>query len=158
MNSIWYNKLELQIEEKLETLHAKDAKFYRVDYFLKLAKEVDRLSSKCVECKILKNNIEYTADDLDRLLSGQISYRKEYERKLEEIDKHLRKTHNIYPKQYFLYLYTFLGMLGGLILGFLISMIFSQSYLKVSLLIGFTIGLFAGRIWGKVQEKKHNTI
>ncbi len=157
MNSIWYNKIQLQVEEKIENLHKKDFKFYRVDYFLLLAEKVDKLSSNCMDCKMLKKKIEDTANELDTLLSGSISLRKEYELKLDEIEKHIRKIHKIYPKQYFLYLYTFLGILGGISLGVLAAVIVNIDY-KTALIFGFTAGLLIGRIWGKYKENGSETI
>ncbi len=158
MNSIWYNKIQLQVEEKMENLHKKDFKFYRVDSFLSLAQKVDELSSNCVECKMLKHKIENTTNNLDTLLSGEIALRKEYELKLDEIEKHIRKIHNIYPKQYFLYLYTFVGVIAGLLLGFFASKIINIVEIKAGLIFGFTIGLIVGRVWGHYKEKNSITI
>ncbi len=158
MNSIWYNKIQLQVEERMENLHKKDFKFYRVDYFLSLAQKVDELSSSCIECKMLKQKIENTTNNLDTLLSGEIALRKEYELKLDEIEKHVRKVHGVYPKQYFLYLYTFVGVLTGIVLGFLISKITNFVDIKAGLIFGFTIGLIFGRVWGHYKEKNSVTI
>ncbi len=158
MDSIWYNKIQLQVEEKMATLHAKDFKFYKVDYFLALAKEVDRLSSNCVDCNMLKSKIENVANGLDETLSGTISLRREYEKQLSEIEKHISKIHKIYPKQYFLYLYSFLGIVAGLILGAAISFLIDAKFLKLGVILGFTIGLIVGRILGQVKEKQHHTI
>lgn len=152
--SIWYNKIEIEIEQKSENLHAKDLKFYQVDRFLKLAKRIDKLSVECKECKFLKQQIEETAGSLDVLLSGEIALRKKYENKLTELDKHLRKAHQIYPNQYFLYLYSFVGIAGGLLLGAVIGLILDAGYTKTSVILGFAIGLAVGRIYGKLQDSK----
>jgi hypothetical protein len=52
--SVWYDKIEIQIDENIEKLYKKDYKFYQVDTFLKLAKKIDEFSVDCIECKSLK--------------------------------------------------------------------------------------------------------
>jgi hypothetical protein len=152
--SVWFDKIKIQVDENFEKLHKKDFKFYQVDTFLKLAKKVDEFSSDCIDCKSLKRKIEEASENLDFYLNGEISSRRSYEKILNEISKHIRKTHKVFPKQYNLYSFSFFGIIAGLFLGWLIALLIDETYLKGGLILGFTVGLIAGRIVGKIRDRK----
>lgn len=150
--SVWYDKIEIQIIENNEKLYKKDFKFYQVDTFLKLAKKTDEFSPTCVDCKLLKRKVEDVSENLDTYLNGEIASRRSYEKILNEINDHVKRIHKIYPKQYNLYLFSFLGILAGMGVGWLIAWLFDENYVKGGLIFGFVIGLIAGRIIGKVRD------
>ncbi|MEN8123327.1 MAG: hypothetical protein ABFS35_23520 [Bacteroidota bacterium] len=152
--SLWYKKLEKTVLEENEKLYKRDFKFYQVDSFLKAAKKVDRFASQCTSCKESKSISEDIAENLFDYLKGDVKSRRIYEKKLDTMNKHLRKEHSIYPKQYFISLYSLMGVLGGLLLGAFISYITIPGFMKQSLLFGFVAGLIAGRILGKIKDKK----
>jgi hypothetical protein len=159
--SVWYTKTEMQVAQKLDKVYKRDVKFYQVDSFLKMAKKVDTLAASCKSCNELKISAEYIAENLSELLKGDISSRIIYEKKLEEIRLHLRKQHHIYPAQYNLYLYSFLGLAFGLMLSYLIMKIINPNALKEGLVLGTVIGLISGRIIGKFRDgrlKKENRL
>ena len=94
------------------------------------------------------------ADNLFDYLKGDVNSRRNYEKKLDAMNKHLRKEHRIYPKQYFIALYSFMGVVGGLLFGAFISSITIPGFMKQSLLFGFVAGLIIGRILGKIKDNK----
>lgn len=151
--SLWYKKIRITVEEEGEKLYKKDFKFYQVDLFLKFAKKIDVLNAECDECNTIKSDIEQVAENLSHYLKGDIASRKEYERILNRISKHLKKTHGIFPAQFYLYNFSFIGIISGLALGSL-SYFIAKEYLTLGLLSGFTLGLIAGRIIGKIKDKK----
>lgn len=157
--TVWYKKIENQIMDQNERLHKKDFRFYHVDTLLQISKKIDEFSVDCPTCKQLKPNIEEISENLYGYLKGDVSSRKNYETKLEELNTHLRKVHKIYPKQFNLSLYSFVGVVAGLLIGWLIALLIDKTFLKQGLIIGFTFGLIIGRVYGKLKDnqlKKEN--
>ena len=151
--SLWYKKIEKTIIEENEKLYKNDFKFYQVESFLKIAKKVDQFAPNCKTCNNSKAEAEELAENLFEYLKGDVSSRRKYEKKLDAMNKHLRKEHSIYPKQYFISLYSLIGVVSGLLLGALIALLTIPGFMKQSLLFGFVVGLFVGRIWGKIKDK-----
>jgi len=152
--SLWYKKIEKTIIEENEKLYKNDFKFYQVDSFLKIAKKIDSFAPDCKTCKEAKINSEDLAENLFEYLKGDVHSRRNYEKKLDTMNMHLRKKHHIYPKQYFISLYSLFGVIGGLLFGAFISYITIPGFMKQSLLFGFVVGLFTGRILGKIKDNK----
>lgn len=152
--SLWYKKIEKTITEENEKLYKNDFKFYQVDSFLKIANKIDRFSPHCKSCHKAITVSEDLAENLFEYLKGDVHSRRSYEKKLDKMNKHLRKEHHIYPKQYFISLYSFIGVIGGLLLGAFISYITIPGFMKQSLLFGFVAGLITGRILGKIKDNK----
>ncbi|RLD80017.1 MAG: hypothetical protein DRJ10_07995 [Bacteroidetes bacterium] len=152
--SLWYKKIEKKIIEENEKLYKNDFKFYQVESFLKIAKKVDQFAPNCENCNGSKTISEELAENLFEYLKGDVNSRRKYENKLETMNKHLRKEHSIYPKQYFISLYSFFGVAGGLLSGVLIAYMTIPGFMKQSLLFGFVAGLIIGRIWGKIKDNK----
>lgn len=151
--SIWYKKIEKSIVEETEKLYKNDFKFYQVDTFLKIAKKTDQFSGQCSTCKGFKSEQEELAENLFEYLKGDVKSRRNYEKKLDIMNSHLRKEHNIRPKQFYISLYSFLGVVGGLALGAAVAYLTIPGFIKQSLLFGFVSGLFIGRVWGKIKDK-----
>ncbi len=152
--SLWYKKIEKTIIEENEKLYKNDFKFYQVESFLKIAKKVDHFAANCSTCNSSKAVSEELTENLADYLKGDVASRRAYEKKLTVMNKHLRKEHSIYPKQYFISLYSLLGVVIGLLSGALVAYLTIPGFMKQSLLFGFVAGLFIGRIWGKVKDKK----
>ncbi|OQY03274.1 MAG: hypothetical protein B6I20_05345 [Bacteroidetes bacterium 4572_117] len=152
--SLWYKKLEKVIQEENEKLYKNDSKFYQVDSFLKVSKKIDQFSPHCKKCSESKIVSEELAENLFDYLKGDFNSRRGFEKKLDSINKHLRKEHKMYPKQYFISLFSLLGVIGGLLAGLIISYLTLGGFMKQSLLFGFVGGLIVGRIWGKVKDNK----
>ncbi len=152
--SVWYDKIEIQVDENIEKLYKKDYKFYQVDTFLKLSKKIDELSVNCIDCKSLKKKAEDISENLDTYLRGEIALRKSYEKTLNEISDHVKKVHKVFPNQYNLYSFSFFGIIAGMGLGWLITWLIDETYLKGGLIFGFTIGLIVGRIVGKLRDRE----
>ena len=153
-DSVWYKKIENKIHEQNEQLYKKDFKFYHVDTFLKLAKRIDSFSVTCATCKHLKTSIEEISENLNDYLKGDIVSRKKYERKLDEMNKHIRSIHKIYPKQFNLSLFSFIGLAVGLLAGWFIAYLVDKEYAKHGLILGFMFGIIVGRIIGKIRDNK----
>jgi len=154
LETVWYKKIENRIMEQSERLHKKDFRFYHVDTLLQIAKKIDEFSDNCQTCKHLKPNIEEISENLYEYLKGDVSSRKSYETKFEELNSHIRKVHQIYPKQFNLSLYSFIGVVAGLLIGWLMAISIDETYLKQGLILGFTFGLIIGRVYGKLKDSK----
>jgi len=154
METLWYRKLEIKVLEENEKLYRNDFKFFQVETFLKAAKKADSFSNKCDVCQTHKERAEEMADNLENYLKGDFKLRKDYEKQLDKITKHLKKEHKIYPEQYFISLYSLFGVLGGVGVGALIAYLTIPGFINQSMLFGFVGGLIIGRIFGK---RKDNT-
>ena len=152
--SLWYKKIDKTIIEETEKLYKNDFKFYQVDSFLKIAKKTDQYAADCKACSGFKEEAEDLAENLFEYLKGDVKSRRNYEKKLDVMNRHLRKEHKIYPKQFFISLYSFLGVVGGLAFGAAVAYLTIPGFLQQSLLFGFVAGLIIGRVWGKMKDKK----
>ena len=153
-NSLWYQKLEKTAIEQNDLLYKNDFKFFQVDTFLKMAQKIDRFANECDYCKQSKEISEELAENLFEYLKGDMKSRKAFEKKVNAIQDHLQKKHNVYPPSYFLSLYSLFGVIFGLIAGAVIAQLTIPGFMKQSLLFGFVIGLIIGRILGKRKDKK----
>jgi len=152
--SVWFKKIEIQVNNQKERLHKKDFKFFHVDTFLKDAKKIDAFSTDCPECLKLKSIAEEIASGFPEYINGTVGSRKVYENMLGEISGHLQKKHQEHPDGYFISLYTFIGMFAGLTAGVLFTRIIFGNWIKEGLFIGAFIGTLVGRIYGKITENK----
>ncbi|MBN1250574.1 MAG: hypothetical protein JXR51_05150 [Bacteroidales bacterium] len=155
LDSIWYKKLEIKVEEESQKLYKNDFKFYQVDAFLNAAKKTDFFSDDCDICKKHKTSSDEIAENLHNYLKGDFKLRKVYEKKLLEITNHLKSAHKIYPEQYFISFYSLIGVLSGLALGAIISYLTIPGFIKQAMLFGFIGGLITGRIIGKIKDRKN---
>jgi len=153
METLWYKKLEIKVLEEIEKLYKNDFKFFQVETFLKAAKKADNFSEQCSTCKIHKKSSEKIANNLENYLKGDFKLRKDYEKQLDKITKHLKKEHKIYPEQYFISLYSLFGVLGGVGIGALIAYLTIPGFINQSMLFGFVGGLIIGRILGKRKDR-----
>ncbi len=152
MQKDWIKKIENQIEIEKTKIHKRDVKFYQTDQLIRIAKRLNDNEDSCKECKSLKSNIEDISTNLSAYINSIPTGRRELEKKQDEIVKHLKGQHQIYPVYYFVSLYTFLGMAAGTLLGLLISLFFSQDIFIYILIGGWFAGLAAGYFVGNKKD------
>ena len=98
-HSNWYNRIVKEISLHKDSLSKKDAKKYKLDLLLRVAKRVDDFSSYCGECQLFQPEITKLTQDLGYLVqvSKQTSKqeRKSYLKTINTIIKHLQKQHKL---------------------------------------------------------------
>lgn len=149
----WSTQLKTQIETKLEGVNEKDLRFFRIDEFKRNVSRIDSYSSTCSECKKEQQNISEMVSSIDEAVKNVGSKRRNYDKLISKLSKHMQKEHGFYAPYYFTYLYSFFGMVIGALLGY--SLMNINPELKLELFcLGFAIGLLPTYIVGSVKDKK----
>jgi hypothetical protein len=149
----WATEITDKIDSKLEGTRDKEIRFYRIDEFKRNITRVDSFSKNCPICKQQKIYISEVADKIDEAVNVPGKTRREYDRLISSLSKHIQKEHGFYTPYYFSYLYSFFGIIAGLILGYVLMKI-NPDYFVEMLSIGFIIGLIPSYFWGFIKDKK----
>lgn len=150
--SVWFKHIENEVLAQSEKLYKRDFKFFHVDTLLKVSKKIDLYAATCNECKELKISAELLSSNLLNHLKGDLSSRKEYEKKLDQMNIHLRKVHGIFPAQYYISLFSFIGLIIGIFSGISIMYLVDSNSLKEGFFVGGALGILVGRIYGKYRD------
>lgn len=149
----WSEKINSQIDNKLEGINDKDKRFLRVDEFKRNIARVDSFSSNCSICNKEKQNIQEVAESIDEAINNLGKKRKTYDKLIARLSKHIQKEHGFYTPYYFTYLISFFGMVAGSVLGYFLTKINPQFALELFCL-GFALGLLPTYVWGYSKDKK----
>ena len=154
--SDWYTDLQNEIQKA--TFTRRENKLFGITRFTKSAKWVDSFSVDCKVCSDVKSEMLDAARGI-RNITGEGSM--EYESLNDRVYHHLRKEHNLYPRAYYVALYSLFGMITGTLFGGLagllidsISAAIQNNGLKNGLLIGWFLGLVIGQIIGKRKDNR----
>lgn len=149
----WSDNLKEKIDKQLKETRDKDLRFFRIDEFKRNISRVDDFSNSCPVCKKEQINITEAVNTIDQAVHHISQQRRNYDRLITRLSKHMQKEHGFYAPYYFTYLISFFGIIGGSILGYLLMQI--NPAIKLELfLIGFSIGLLPTYIWGHLKDKK----
>jgi len=149
----WATEITDKIDIKLKGTRDKEIRFYRIDEFKRNIARVDSFSKSCPFCQQQKIYIAEVVDKIDEAVNVPGKTRREYDRLISHLSKHIQKEHGFYAPYYFSYLYSFFGIIAGLILGYALMKI-TPEYSVEMLSIGFIIGLLPSYVWGFVKDKK----
>ena len=127
-----------KIDASLESVKEKDIRFFRVDEFKRNIRRVHEFSFR----------LRYT---VPRLMPG--NSRREYDRLIHRLSRHMRKEHGFYTPYWFSYLYAFYGFISGFLLGFLLSVFFTDKK-DIMYGIGFSLCIVAAYIIGSRKDLK----
>ncbi len=149
----WAEEINTVIDGKLKDARDKDLRFLRVPEFKRNVSRTDTFSESCPFCKQQQIFIAEAVSKIEETVNEPGESRREYDRLIYRISKHMQKEHGFYAPYYFSYLYSFFGILAGLILGYIL-MKTVPGYSTEMLSIGFTLGLIPAYIWGFIKDKK----
>ncbi len=149
----WAKEINETIESKLKDARDKDLRFLRMDEFKRNITRIDTFSESCSFCQKHKVEVVEAVSEIDKTVNEPGETRRNYDRLIYRISKHMQKEHKFYPPYYFAYHYSFIGMVAGLILGFIL-MKTVPGYSTEMLSIGFSIGLIPGYIFGAINDRK----
>ena len=151
--SSWSENTHQQINDKLKGIKEKDLRFYRINEFKRNVTRVDKYSGTCLTCKKETSSISETIAYLDEAIKVPGKKRRDYDRLISRLSKHMQKEHGFFPPYYFTYFYSFIGIISGLAAGYLLfTVIADNNYVWVSL--GFFIGIISGYLAGNSKDKK----
>lgn len=151
MNS-FSEELKTQIDEKLQGVNEKDIRFFRIDEFKRNLVRVDSFAKTCPTCKKELQNIQESIESIDEAINKVGKKRRDYDRLISRLSKHIRKEHGFYTPYYFTYYYSFFGLLVGSIVGYLLMQINSEFKLELFCL-GIAIGLLPTYVLGYLKDK-----
>lgn len=152
---VWSKTIKNKIDEHIDDIYKRDYKFYKIDRLERIAEHIDNFSQNCEECKAFKPEVEDIAERLSEYLQGIPQLRSEYEKRNEEIVKHLQKKHNLAYKEYYASSYSFIGFMAGSIFFGGIMWFINPNFIVPTLLMGFAVGIIIGRVLGKKKDKEN---
>ena len=117
--SDWYNRTVKELNLHRDTLSKKNAKKYKLDLLLRIAKRIDDFSSYCGECQAFKGEITGLIGELGTLIqiSDNKIGRRSYSKTINNIVKHLQKTHKLVSDGYYKGVWMAIGTGIGAALG-----------------------------------------
>ncbi len=149
----WSEKLHQQIDNELKDANEKDLRFFRIEEFKRNISRVDDFSNSCPDCKKEMINIYEAVQSIEEAVSVPGKKRRELDRLMSRLSRHIQKTHGFFPPYYFSYLISFAGIVAGSVLGYLLMQINPE--LKLELFsLGFVVCFLPSYIWGYSKDKK----
>ncbi len=149
----WSEELHQQIDNNLHEAREKDLRFFRIDEFKRNISRIDQFSHSCPDCKKEMINISEAVKDITEAVSVPGKKRRQLDRLMSRLSRHIQKTHGFYPPYYYTYLISFLGIIAGSVLGYFLMQINPKVKLELFSL-GFVICLLPTYFWGHIRDKK----
>jgi tetrahydromethanopterin S-methyltransferase subunit G len=141
-----YNSFKEKIKGIIEkhNIAYKDYSFFMLTRLPGIAEKLEHYSSSCEECKKFMYNLEEQVNILPKIVSDDVSFRKKFEKTIDEISKHLRKTHKLVPARFFVAVFSTFGLFVGLLIGLLLSYLLYNSYNQPTVFASLGIAVFIG--------------
>ena len=152
MNS-WSEETINKIDSKLENTRDKDKLFFRINEFKRNISRVGEFSASCPDCKKEIININEAVKTIDEAVNVPGRKRREYDRLISRLSRHMQKEHGFFAPYHFSYIYALYGFLAGVILGFILYSIHPE-YRFEMFGIGISVGLIVAYILGHIKDRK----
>jgi len=149
----WSSEIIQQIDNQLENARDKDILFFRIKEFKRNIERVDEFSGKCPDCKKEMINIAEAAKTIEEAVNTPGRKRREYDRLIDRLSKHMRKEHGFFTPYYFSYVYALYGTIAGIVLGLILSQIIPAYKIEL-FAVGVSIGLVVSYFMGNIKDKK----
>ena len=153
---IWADEIKSKIDINLEKSREKDIRFFRVDEFKRNITRIDDFSGSCSFCQKNKIDILEQVKTISEAIEVPGESRREYDRLIGRLARHMQKEHGFYAPFHFSYLYAFIGILSGLITGFILYKLFPV-YGETMFLVCLATGIIAAYIAGSRKDSKIRT-
>ena len=149
----WAEEIAIKIDAKLEGTRDKEIRFYRIDEFKRNIVRVGSFSKSCPFCQQQKIPISEISGKIEEAINVPGKTRKEYDRLISRLSKHIQKEHGFYAPYYYSYNFSFIGIVIGLLVGYFFTKIYPDIWIEM-LSAGFVSGLMPSYIWGSYKDKK----
>jgi len=148
VGSQWYNRIAIEIGQYQVSLGPKDAKKYKLDLLLRIAKRVDDFSQTCGECQAFQSEINRMVQELSLLV--QMPSKQGIKSHIKSVDRlveHLKKVHKLVEKGHYVGIGIGIGMAIGAVLGGSLGAALDNPGIGtgVGIAIGFAIGGYLDR-------------
>ena len=148
----WLETFNEHLSREYEKIPTRDARFFHIERFSRIAEIVHQHSGSCQTCSGLGHQMLEVSEKLGDMINGTGQDLRQYENLLENSAVHLRKAHGYYPSYYFNYLYTFYGFAAGLAVGISLYVLFPAWNAYQVLLLPPAIGCLAGQLAGRKKD------
>lgn len=149
----WSEEINKKIDSKLEGVNDKDFRFFRIAEFKRNISRIDSFANSCKHCKHEQPHIQDVVESIDQAVNNLGRKRKEYDKLISRMAKHMQNSHGFYTPYYFTYYYSFFGILAGAICGYLLMSLNPDFRLEL-FCSGIAIGLLPTYITGYIKDKK----
>ena len=146
--SVWYSRIATEIEQFKIGISPREKKRYKLDLLLRVARRVDEFSQVCGECQSFREEIEGLVKELSLLLQmpgkPDKTAEKKYTDSVKTLVAHLKKTHKLVDKHYYLSIGGSIGTGIGIALGGLFGELLDVPAIgtPVGIILGFGIGYY----------------
>jgi hypothetical protein len=151
MNS-WSEHIITEIHQRLEGTREKDMRFFRIEELERNIVRADQFSPSCRDCQNLKKDIESGMLHINEAVNVPGQYRRQLDRLIAQLARHMMKSHNFYPPWHFNYLYSFYGIAAGSLTG-LAAVWLTPGRPWEIMAAGFVGGLIAGQFTGGRKDR-----
>ena len=152
MSTNWYDNICLELDKQAENIYKRDVNYFQVDRFKRMAKRISINENSCDICKNIKPELEDISKNLADYINSIPVGRRKLEKMDEQIKKHLKSSHKIYPVYYFVSFYSFIGMITGGFIGFILHFVFPDTRLLITITLPWLAGLIAGYFKGNKKD------
>lgn len=149
----WSSEINRSIDAQLADSRDKDILFFRVKEFQRNVERVDEFSASCPVCQKEKIDIAEVAKSIGEAVNSPGKKRREYDRLIDRLSKHMRKEHGFFTPYYFSYVYALYGTIAGVILGLILSQLVPGYKIEL-FAVGVSIGLVVSYFIGTLKDKK----
>jgi hypothetical protein len=149
----WAEKINSQIDTSLEKSREKDLRFFRIDEFKRNVTRVGEFSGSCSFCNKTKIDIAENVDTIEEAINVPGKSRRELDRLIIRLSKHMQSEHGFYPPYYYSYTFSFIGIVFGLVIGFVLYK-FIPLHGEVLLASAFSVGIITSYIAGTRRDNK----
>ena len=155
--SQWYNRIVKEISQYQYSLNQKEAKKYKLDLLLRIAKRVDDFSHTCGECQMFQQEITRLTQELSLLVQMPSKEGiKSHTKAINGMVGHLKKVHKLVDKGYYLGIGIGIGMAIGAGLGAAFEKAVGNPGIGTA--IGIALGVAIGRYLDKKAEREGRVI
>lgn len=148
----WADNVLKNMEQRLLGTREKDLRFFRIDELRRNIRRVDEFAQTCESCQHLKLETMAALVHVNEAVNVPGSHRRELDRVVARLSRHMLKVHKFYPPWYFNYLYSFYGISAGSLAGFLVVMAIPSKPWEL-LAAGFVIGILTGQFLGGRKDR-----
>ena len=153
MEDNWIEDISKNIDEQIDLyISVKDYRFYQIEKLKRIAKLLQAQKS-CLDCKYSRKELENIVIDLDRLINKSGVNRSEYEKRVENLIKHLKEAHQVYQAHHFTYTYSAIFTLIGACFGLILSFGMFYSFHPTTFFLAAGVGMFSGNVLGSRKDK-----
>ncbi len=150
----WNEKILANMDISLSGIRDKDQRFFRIDELRRNITRVSQFAETCHQCLSFKEDIESNLVHLNEAINVPGQCRRDLDRLIARLSRHMIKAHHFYPPYHFNYLFTTYGLLAGLALALPLILFFPYEHMDVLAAGIFITGLLAGRIIGGKRDRK----